>query len=159
MWRPTSARQASFQSGILPALGSRARSRQSGPIVTLRVFEIHVALTTLNDMNRAALRWLEVIAGPMKDAQFLVGQKRFDQALSLLVIHGKCLMAHPVAGARKELDAILDVLLKILENLEVERTLLDVEIGFLLQRPADAIIDAVPNDEFAGTANTVLMIG
>ena len=75
-----------------------------------------------------------------------MGQKRFDQATFFRIIHGKRLMAHPVAGARKELDAILDVLLKILENLEVERTLLDVEIGFLLQRPADTIIDAVPND-------------
>ena len=55
-------------------------------------------------------------------------------------------MTHPVARAREKFDAVLDMFLEILENLEIERTLLDVEIGFFLQRPPDAIVDTVPND-------------
>ena len=55
-------------------------------------------------------------------------------------------MAHPVACARQELDAVLNVFLEILKNLQIERTLLDVKIRFLLQGTPNAVVDAIPNN-------------
>src|SRR5579862_4035106 len=90
-----------------------------GIVTSFTILEVHLDDTATDQLDLTGFLLFEVVAGAVDDAERSMRKKRFDEYPAIGVELRQSLMADPVTARREQLQAVLHVLLEMLENLVV----------------------------------------